>query len=371
MKIIKKKINSIQDVTFYISTNQNKKININLNKYDRAIIFCDQNIKNIYADFEKKIKKKISILKPIFLKANEQTKSLSNLPYILSCLEKYKCSRNDLIIAIGGGSITDIISFTSSIYMRGIDLFLVPTTLMGQADATTAGKTCINSLYTKNIIGTYFLPKYVYSNTGYLKNLPTYELRQGMSEIFKYGLLGSKKLIKLLEKFLIDKKNESTIAKILVETIKVRIALRKRNGLISNLGHTFGHAFEKTSNHNVAHGDAISVGIVLALKFALEERIITSNFYEKIKTLMQKLELNTKIDKNYNIDQIINVMMKDKKSRHNLIGLVLIKDISKILTSTKKPFYYVDQKKMKIFLKNNLQLFSTKNHWKRLKKNYV
>ena len=86
---------------------------------------------------------------------------------------------------------------------------------------------------------------------------------------------------------------------------------------------------------------------------------------------MQKLELNTKIDKNYNIDQIINVMMKDKKSRHNLIGLVLIKDISKILTSTKKPFYYVDQKKMKIFLKNNLQLFSTKNHWKRLKKNYV
>lgn len=371
MKIIKKKISSAQDVTFYISANRNSKININLNKYDRAIVFCDKNLNNIYFDFKKKIQSKIIFLKPIFLKPNEETKSLSNLPKILNHLEKYKCSRNDLIIAIGGGSITDMISFASSIYMRGIDLFLVPTTLMGQADASTAGKTCINSRYTKNIIGTYYLTKYVYSNTDYLKNLPTYELRQGMSEIFKYGLLGSKKLIKLLEKFIKDKDNKSIIADILTETIKVRIALRRRNGLISNLGHTFGHAFEKTSNHGVAHGDAISVGILLALKFSLEKKIINLNFYNKIKILMKKLRLNTKIDQDFDINQILDVMMKDKKSRLNQIGLVLIKDISKILTSTKKPFYYISKKNMEIFLKNNLKLFSEKNHWKKLKKNNV
>ena len=81
--------------------------------------------------------------------------------------------------------------FFSSIYMRDIDLFLVPTTLMVQADATTEGKTCINSLSTKNIIGTQYLPKFVYSNINYLDNLTSYEFRQGISEIFKYGLLGS------------------------------------------------------------------------------------------------------------------------------------------------------------------------------------
>ena len=250
--------------------------------------------------------------------------------------------------------------------MRGVDLFLVPTTLMGQADATTAGKTCINSLSTKNIIGTYYLPKFVYSNINYLANLPNYEFRQGISEIFKYGLLGSKKLITDLEKFT-QNNEKKLISKILKETIRVRISLRKKNGLISNLGHTFGHAFEKTSNYKVAHGDAISVGIILALKFSLDKKIISIKFYNRIYNIMKKLNLNMHIDSKFNINKIIEVMLKDKKSREGKIGLVLIKDVSKILTSSKNPFFYVDVITMKKFLKNNLNFFSKKNHWIKLK----
>jgi len=254
--------------------------------------------------------------------------------------------------------------------MRGIDLFLVPTTLMGQADATTAGKTCINSKFTKNIIGTYYLPKFVYSNIHYLKDLPSFEFRQGISEIFKYGLLGSRKLIKLLEKY-VAKYNSNLLINILTETIKVRLSLRKKNGLISNLGHTFGHALEKSSNYKVAHGDAISVGILLALRFSLEKKIINFKFYNKIENLMRRLNLNIKIDQKFNIDRVLRTMENDKKSRYNLIGLVLIKDISKIISSSSKPFYYVKRHEMKTFLERNLENFSRKDHWKKLKKNEV
>jgi len=254
--------------------------------------------------------------------------------------------------------------------MRGIDLFLIPTTLMGQADATTAGKTCINTGYTKNLIGTYYLPKFVYSNINYIKDLQKFDLRQGKSEIFKYGLLGSKKLLKLLEKYS-ETYDLNLMEEILLNTIRVRMLLRKKNGLISNLGHTFGHAFEKTSNYQVAHGDAISVGILIALKFSLEKKIISLKFYIKILNLMKKLNLNMNIDHSYNIKSILDVMMKDKKSKHNLIGLVLIREISKIVYSPAKPFYYVTKKEMEKFLKNNLPIFSKKNHWKNLKKNEV
>jgi len=367
MDIIKKKISSSQAVTFFIDgNNQSFPSDLDLAKYDKSIIFCDKKLKKIYFDFIKKIKPKNLKTKPIFISSNEKTKSILKLPFFLNKLEKRICSRSDIIIAIGGGTITDMIGFSSSIYMRGVDLFLVPTTLMGQADATTAGKTCINSLSTKNIIGTYYLPKFVYANINYLENLPSYEFRQGISEIFKYGLLGSKKLITDLETFT-KNKEKKLISKILKETIRVRISLRKKNGLISNLGHTFGHAFEKTSNYKVAHGDAISVGIILALKFSLDRKIISVNFYNRIYNIMKKLNLNMHIDSKFNINKIIEVMLKDKKSREGKIGLVLIKDISKILTSVKNPFFYVDVLSMKNFLNNNLKSFSKKNHWVKLK----
>lgn len=367
MDTIKKKINSSQTVSFYIdSANQYFPRDLDLSKYDKSIIFCDIKLKKVYFNFIKKLKYKNLKTKPIFISSNEKTKSILKLPFFLNELEKRNCSRSDIIIAIGGGTITDIVSFSSSIYMRGIDLFLVPTTLMGQADASTAGKTCINSLSTKNIIGTYYLPKFVYSNINYLDNLTSYEFRQGISEIFKYGLLGSKKLIIDLENFTYNKERK-LLSKILKETIRVRISLRKKNGLISNLGHTFGHAFEKMSNYNVAHGDAISVGIILALKFSLDRKIISEKFYNRICDIMKKLDLNMHIDSKFNVNKIIEVMLKDKKSRQGKIGLVLIKDISKILTSSKIPFFYVDALTMKKFLNNNLNSFSKKNHWSRLK----
>jgi 3-dehydroquinate synthetase len=241
---------------------------------------------------------------------------------------------------------------------------------MGQADATTAGKTCINSTFTKNIIGTYYLPRFVYSNVCYLKDLPLFEHRQGISEIFKYGLLGSRKLIKLLQEY-VRNYDYKLLVNILTNTIKVRISLRKKNGLISNLGHTFGHAIEKTSKYKVAHGDAISVGILLALKFSLEKKIISLKFYNKIKNLMYKLKINTHIDAKFKIDEILNVMMMDKKSKYNLIGLVLIKNISRIISSPLKPFFYIKKNEMKKFLTKNLKNISKKNHWIKLRKNEV
>ena len=281
-------------------------------------------------------------------------------------------SKNDLIVSIGGGTILDLSAFVASIYMRGVELMMIPTTLMGQADASSAGKTCINGKQTKNLVGSLYMPLYVYNNIHILKTADRYSRRQGLSEIFKYGLLGSKKLIRYLEQYARDSlENDSLLIKILIETIKVRIKLRKIDPLVSNLGHTFGHAFESESKNLVAHGDAISAGIVCSLKLSLKKRYISKKLYFQLIKVMRDLNLNINIDKSSNVKRVVNLMKKDKKSDGDLIGFVLLKDIGKTVKTMNKKFLFLDAKYVTSFL---IELYKEKdflvtNHWKQLTKN--
>ena len=135
--------------------------------------------------------------------------------------------------------------------------------MAGERDA---GKTCINGPNTKNLLGTFYFPEFVYNNTNFLNSLPERELRQGWSEIFKYALLDSEKLIDLIKQYF-DLLENNILISIIEETIRIRLKIREIDPLASNLGHTFGHAFEKISNYRISHGDAISVGMLLAIMF--------------------------------------------------------------------------------------------------------
>ena len=255
-------------------------------------------------------------------------------------------------MGIGGGVLIDLISFMASVYMRGVPLILIPTTLMGQVDATTAGKTCINSPSSKNLLGTLYFAKKVYINTTFISTLPTYELRQAFSEIFKYSLLNSAKLLNLLIKY---KKEpiEKTLIEVIRETIKARINIRNVDPLASNLGHTFGHAFESLSNFEIGHGDAISAGLLMAIKFGEESKITKKGTFEKTRQLMEKLGLNTQIDQKIDFKKVIKKMQTDKKSSNNSINLVLIKDYQKPFKQNAKfPFYSTQSEIVYDFLIN-------------------
>lgn len=371
MSIFEEEITERQSVKFILDDSESLSLinDIDFSKYQKSIVFCDEKLKNsIWHKVERKISDLIIIKHVSFLQASEETKSIDNYSLLVGELEEHKCSRDDLIIVIGGGTILDAISYLSSTYMRGIDLCMIPTTLIGQADASTAGKTCINTNYGKNVLGTLFLPKYVYNNVSFLSSISKYELRQGFSEIFKYGLLGSKHLINLMEKYQSSPTNELML-EILRETINVRISIRKKDPLASNLGHTFGHALEKISKYEVNHGDAISVGILMALMFSHEEGLVSEKLKDNIASLINNFGLNSKIESGVDPELLTKIMLTDKKSSNSEIRLVLIEDIGIPLKQSGSLFYPVKPNRMKSFLETFLcqEDLNAENHWEELR----
>tara|TARA_B100000035_G_C21033006_1_gene569375 strand:- start:2116 stop:3252 length:1137 start_codon:yes stop_codon:yes gene_type:complete len=372
---INESITATQKVQFIIdSSNDLEGLNrINFTSYDSGIIFCDKHLQDSwYPEILKKLAPFLKIKNVNFLDASEETKGIESYVTLVNFLGNEKCTKNDVIIAIGGGTILDVVSFLSSVFMRGIPLIMIPTTIIGQADASTAGKTCINTSYAKNILGTLYLPEFVYNNVQILKTNTQYENRQGFSEIFKYGLLGSTDLINLQIEY-INKQSDNLMMKILSETIKVRMKIRKKDPLASNLGHTFGHAIEKITNYEVNHGDAISVGIVMALEFSYLEGIIEKRIKNKIIEMMETLRLNTKVSDNIDPGLLTKIMLTDKKSTNSHIRLVLINEIGKPYVNDESYFYPVKPEKMEIFLLRffDKSKYVAKNHWNTLRLNGI
>ena len=352
MQKINESIEELQEVSFILDEDASFAglVEIPFKDYQKALVFCDLNLKDSWwPKIESTISNNIRIDLVNFLVPNEETKSLDKYQDLVECLGENKCTKDTLIIAIGGGTILDAIAYLASTYMRGIPLMMIPTTLVGQADASTAGKTCINTSYSKNALGTLYLPKYVYNNVCILDSNSHYDLRQGFSEIFKYGLLGSKKLIELTFEYK-NNPSHSLLMHILRETIRVRIDIRKKDPLASNLGHTFGHALEKITNFEVNHGDAISVGTVMALEFSAQEGLIDGHIKADIIDKMNQLKLNTKISSDVCPKDLTKIMLTDKKSSNTEIRLVLIRGIGEPYTNNGSYFYPTNPEIIEKFL---------------------
>ena len=367
----KESIQETQTVTFVLDGSADFKElgRLDFSKYQKAIVFCDKALESSWWPLLKNIlKDRIPMASVEFLEASEETKNLESYVRLANLLGQLRCSRDDLLIAVGGGTILDAISYLASTYMRVVPLMMIPTTLIGQADASTAGKTCINTEYAKNVLGTLYLPVYVYNNVSLLHTNSPYHQRQGFSEIFKYALLGSRRLLGLLQ----DYKKSPTdplMMEILGETIDVRLSLRRRDPLASNFGHTFGHALEKISNFGVNHGDAISVGMVMAMELSVQNKIISPALRDEIVSLMEHLGLNTKVDASVDPDKLTQLMLTDKKSSNTSVRFVLIQDIAKPLETDGKPFYPVEPPVVAAFLKTFMKnsKYVQAQHWAALK----
>lgn len=370
-KHINESLTETQSVHFIIESSRafSGLAELDLSQHQKAIVFCDDSLKSIWwPQLEAVLRDKIKLSNIHFLTACESTKDLSSHMQLVNLLTDAKCSRDDLIIAVGGGCILDAVSYLASVYMRGIPLMMIPTTLIGQSDASTAGKTCINTDYSKNVLGTLYLPKIVYNNVVFLETNSKYHNRQGFSEIFKYGLLGSRTLLELLMNYTSSPSNELLMA-ILEETIRVRISIRRKDPLASNLGHTFGHALEKITNYNVNHGDAIAAGIVMALEFSCKHKIVPTELKDQIIKLMTQIGLNTQVSDNLDINKLVELMLTDKKSSNTQIRLILIEDIAKPLNRNHTPFFPVDPQEILVFLKEfvNNAIYVRPNHWEYLR----
>ena len=312
-----------------------------------------QMIKSILSRFNKK---KIEKEKIVF---NEKNKNLKTVSSIVKILEKKNFSRNDCLISVGGGICGDVCGFASSIFKRGLNFVNVPTTLLSQVDSAIGGKTGVNSLSGKNMIGSFYQPSLVISDINFLKSLPKKEMICGYAEILKHSLIRNKIFFKFLKKNFNKIMNHNhkflgysiykscLIKKQVVEKDEKEKNIRK----VLNLGHTFAHAYEATIGYNkgLNHGEAVLLGIMSAVKFGRGKNILKKNDYEQIIEHLEKLNycnLN-KYFKSKDISKIIFYMKQDKKNRNSKINLILLKSIAKPVLDKS-----YEENKIRLFLKS-------------------
>tara|TARA_Y100000591_G_scaffold328726_1_gene355838 strand:- start:262 stop:1368 length:1107 start_codon:yes stop_codon:yes gene_type:complete len=323
--------NLIKDLGFYLNKNSIK--------FERCLLVIDKNVpKKMISRITKSLVKK-EITKFIF-NFNEKNKNFNSVNKILQILLSKNFSRLDSIIAVGGGIAGDVCGFAASLYKRGLKFINIPTTLLSQVDSSVGGKTGVNTKEGKNLIGSFYQPKIVISDTEFLKSLPKREIICGYGEIFKHSLILNKNFYKYLQNNspqILDLKSPF-IEKAIYESCKIKRDVvekdEKEKGLrkILNFGHTFAHAYEATLGYSkkLNHGEAVLLGITTALNFSYYIKLIKFTEYNQILKHLYKLKLPSNI-KNYfsskDLNSILSFMIKDKKNISKKINLILIKKI--------------------------------------------
>lgn len=276
-------------------------------------------------------------IEKIILKDGEKEKTIGSLQKIWDKALKIKLERKDAIIALGGGVIGDITGFAASTYLRGIDFIQIPTTLLAQVDSSIGGKVAINHPLGKNMLGAFYQPKLVLIDTTTLKTLPERELKTGLGEVLKYAFIEKScalgENIDLFEFLKANKASiynfDSIILEKLVEyccKLKASVVSKdeKESGLraILNLGHTIGHAIEKTTGYKkYTHGEAISLGMVGALKLALDKNLIDANYMQEALELLTQYEILCK--PSVDVKKVAQATAYDKKVVDSKVRFIL------------------------------------------------
>ena len=307
---------------------------------------------------------KIYKIKIYKLSVSEKTKNLNIANKIIEQLLRDNFNRSDCIISFGGGIVSDLSSFISSITKRGIKFINIPTTLLAQSDASIGGKTAVNSNQGKNLIGTFYQPDFILNDISTLNSLPHKEIINGYGEILKHALIADRKFFLWLlknAKKIINKKDKNILKVAIVKSCKIKSQIvskdeiEKNLRMVLNFGHTFAHGFEGAKNFSkkMNHGQAVLLGMMSACQLAYDNKILPLGDLILIKKHYADLNLPRKINKFFKkkeIDKIISFMKKDKKNFDEKINLILLKNIGKTMLPGS---FKINSKLVKKFLVNN------------------
>jgi 3-dehydroquinate synthase len=275
---------------------------------------------------------------PIEIPDGEAGKSQATLSYIWEKLGSNGFTRSDLIVAIGGGTVTDVGGYAAASWLRGIDWIAVPTTLAGMVDASVGGKTGINSPYGKNLIGAFHSPIAVIIDPSWLKSLSNRDFAAGLAEVIKCGFIDDLEILSTIEGKSLDhiRRDASLISSLIERSIstkaKVVSADFKESELreILNYGHTFGHAIERVSNYSIRHGEAVAIGMVYVAELAHAAGLITQELLEQHRRVLAGVSLPTAIGDiagGGNWPALFAAMSLDKKARGNSIRFVVLTEV--------------------------------------------
>lgn len=310
----------------------------------RPVIITNSNLLTILDEKIKIIENNLNNCLKIAVPDGEEHKTYKTINYIYEELFKHKFTRQTLIIALGGGVIGDMAGFVAATYLRGVPFIQVPTTMLSFVDSSIGGKTGIDTDYGKNLIGAFYSPSLVLIDESFLESLPQKELACGMAEVIKHAIIADKHFFNdLLHKNL---SYEEIITKSLdIKKIFVQEDFSEQHiRAYLNLGHTFAHAIESCSNYKIKHGEAVSMGLVLATKLSKYLGLLEEDFLVDLLTLLNKYNLPINFPDYISIDNLILAMHHDKKADNNGLKFILPINLGKVIIT------YVALEQLRYFL---------------------
>jgi 3-dehydroquinate synthase len=265
---------------------------------------------------------------PIILPAGEEHKTLDNVGLLAEQLIQRGATRHSLLIGVGGGMVTDITGFVASVYMRGIRLGFVPTTLLAMTDAAIGGKNGVNTGLYKNMIGTIRQPSFILYDTTLLRTLPHAEWCNGFAEVIKYGCIFDAALLNELQMHDVAYYQNNPAA---LNTLIQRCAAWKNKTVaedeneqgirkLLNFGHTAGHAIEKL--YGLAHGQAVAIGMVIACRLSEQETGLAPAVTQQLSAMLPQYGLPTHMGMHH--QQVMEVLKSDKKRKNDQIDYILL-----------------------------------------------
>ncbi|MFQ6070383.1 MAG: 3-dehydroquinate synthase [Candidatus Aminicenantales bacterium] len=279
----------------------------------------------------------------LLLPRGERQKNLRTAEKIYAWLIRKNASRASTLITFGGGVVSDIGGWVASTFHRGLKLIIIPTTLLSQIDASLGGKNGLNFGGGKNQIGTFYFPSLVLVDPLVLATLSERQMKEGMIEALKAGIIGDKELFDAIKAYLhlLLLKDMEHLEKVIIKAIKVKAGIvnkdpcEKERRRLLNLGHTFGHALESYFNYRgMTHGQAVGLGLICACKMSSLLHICSESLVPEVKHILSKMKMPTRL-KNLNIPRLISLMGCDKKRTEEGPSFILPEKTGKVIQKRK------------------------------------
>jgi 3-dehydroquinate synthase len=275
----------------------------------------------------------------------EQHKTLQTAGWVLDALVANKMNRDATVLALGGGVVGDIAGFAASCYQRGIGYVQMPTTLLAQVDSSVGGKTGVNHSGGKNLIGAFYQPRAVIADTDALATLPDRELRSGLAEVIKHGVVWDPLLFTWLERQMpqLLARDTESLSYAISRSCEIKATIVARDErehdlrAILNFGHTFGHAIEAaTSYEKYLHGEAVALGMLLAMDLSQRMGLIDAALKERLRTILARAGLPTEAPR-IGAARAYELMQMDKKVLGGAVRLVLLEKLGRAIVTDQYP----------------------------------
>ena len=303
----------------------------------KIMVVSDSNVSELYLDeLKKALDRSFDVIADHIFEAGEQNKNLSTVSKLYEALIENHFERRDILIALGGGVVGDLTGFAAATYLRGVDFIQLPTTLLSQVDSSIGGKTGVDCMQYKNMVGAFYMPKLVYMNLSVLKTLPPEQFSSGMAEIIKHGMIKDRTYYEWIASHSesINSLDPDALEHMISRSCEIKRSVveedptEKGIRAVLNFGHTIGHAIEKLSDFSMFHGQCVAIGCVAATLISKSTgKNISENDVADMYDVFRKFDLPVNISGGLTVDEIFETTRSDKKMEAGKIKFILLNSL--------------------------------------------